>query len=160
MSDPAGNVSIVLSVNQANFSAAMAEAQSQLDKFAGKSRTAGHSTVSSMQAASASIREMNGNFANNTRAVERFITTIPGVGNVLKAAFPLVGGLAFGAMIVDAGKKLYDFIKTANNMPKAINQGFAALNLSQKTSTDELILSTDKINAAIDKMQTPVLMTV
>ncbi len=55
----------------------MAEAQAQLDKFSGKTKEAGHSTVSSMQAASGAIREMNGNFAQNTRAVERFITTIP-----------------------------------------------------------------------------------
>jgi hypothetical protein len=99
MPNAAGSVNINLSMNAVTFTQGIKSAQAELDKFAGKSKAAGHSTVSSMQAASASIREMNGNFANNTRAVERFITTIPGVGNVLKAAFPIVGGLAFGAMI-------------------------------------------------------------
>src|SRR5260370_41811632 len=120
MSVEAGGVNIVLGLNAATYTEGIKQAQRELDNFAGKTKQAGHSTVSSMQASSAAIREMNGNFANNTRAVERFITTIPGVGKVLQAAFPLIGGVAFGAMIVDAGMKVVAFIEKANQMPKAI----------------------------------------
>ncbi len=56
MSNAAGTVTVVLNANQTQFSAALTEAQRKLDQLAGKSRDAGHSTVSSMQAASASIR--------------------------------------------------------------------------------------------------------
>jgi hypothetical protein len=131
MSDAAGNVSIVLSVNKANFSAAMSDAQKQLDTFSGKTREAGRATVSSMQAASASIRELNGDFSNNVRAVERFITAIPGVGKALQAAFPLVGGLAFGAMIAKAGIEVKEFIdsrRQSGGKPTGVPAASAGVN--------------------------------
>lgn len=152
MPNAAGSVNINLSMNSATFTAGVKNAQAQLDAFSGKAKGAGRATVTSMQAASGAIREMNGNFASNTRAVEKFITLIPGVGSVLRAAFPLIGGLAFGSMLVEMGTKVAQFIKTANEMPKSITLGFGALNLSQKTATDELILSTDKAQSALDKM--------
>lgn len=152
MSDAANSITVQLSVNKASFSASMAEAQRNLDKFANKSRQAGKASVSSTQAASAALRVMQGDMTNNIRAVERFIGNIPGVGNALKMAFPLVGGIALGGLLVSLGSKLADFIEKARSMPRAIQSGFDALNLSQKTTTDELILSTDKIQSAIDKI--------
>ena len=149
MSDQAaGSINIVLSVNKANYTAAMAEAQRQLDVFAGKAGAAGHATVSSMQASSAAIRELRDPFANNQRAVERFLTTIPGVGNALRAAFPVVGAIAFAGMLAGIATQVADFIKKANAMPEALRMGFAALNLEQKTSIDSLHVMTDRLNEA------------
>ncbi|MCU1251534.1 MAG: hypothetical protein JWQ49_4563 [Edaphobacter sp.] len=153
MPDAAGSVNIVLSVNKANFSAAMAEAQTQLDKFAGKTKEAGHATVTSMQASSAAIRGLENPLGNNLRAVERFITTIPGVGKVLQAAFPLVGGIAFGGMIVEMGMKVAAFIEKANQMPKAIQQGFASMHLAAASTSDSLKLANDNLQNSIDKLQ-------
>jgi len=153
MAGSANTVQVNLGMNAVTFTAGIKAAQAELDKFSGKAKQAGHSTVSQMQAASASIREMNGDFTRNTRAVERFITTIPGVGKVLQAAFPLIGGLAFGAMLVSAGEKAAAFIKTANNMPKAITQGFASLNLASKTSVDQLQLTNDTLQNSINKLE-------
>jgi hypothetical protein len=101
-----GVMQIVLTSNNANFSQGIAEAQRRLDALAGTAKNAGHSTVSSMQASSAALRELNGDITNNIRAVERFITTIPGAGKALQAIFPLVGGIAFGAMLVEVGTNL------------------------------------------------------
>ncbi|WP_213805759.1 phage tail tape measure C-terminal domain-containing protein [Granulicella sp. dw_53] len=153
MPSSAGSVNINLSMNAVTFTQGIKNAQAELDKFAGKSKQAGHSTVSSMQAASGAIRELEGNFTNNVRAVERFITTIPGVGNALKAAFPLIGGLAFGAMIGEQITKIATFIKTANEMPRAITQGFAALSLASKTSTDQLQLTNDTLQNSINRLE-------
>ena len=153
MSVEAGGVNIVLGLNAATYTESLKQAQRQIDEFAGKTRQAGHSTVSSMQASSAAIREMNGDFTRNTRAVERFITTIPGVGKVLQAAFPLVGGVAFASMIAEAGIKVADFVKKIQEMPKAIQQGFAALNLAGQTSVDQLRLTNDTLQNTIDKLQ-------
>jgi hypothetical protein len=50
MAEAAGNINIVLSVNKANYTAAMQEAQRQLDVFAGKTKAAGAATASSMVA--------------------------------------------------------------------------------------------------------------
>ncbi len=153
MPDAAGSVNIVLSVNQANFTQAMANAQRELDKFAGKSKDAGHATVSSMQASSAAIRGLENPLGNNLRAVERFISTIPGVGKALQAAFPLVGGIAFGGMLVEMGMKVSAFITKVNEMPKAIGAGFASLNLSGQTSVDQLRLTNDTLQNTINKLQ-------
>src|SRR5580698_5837704 len=109
MPNAAGSVNVNLSMNAVTFTQGIKQAQAELDKFAGKSKTVGHTTVSSMQASSATIRALHGGFENNTRAVERFITTIPGAGKALQTLFPLVGGFAFGAMIVDAGAKVVAF---------------------------------------------------
>ncbi len=144
----AGNINIVLSVNKANYTAAMAEAQRQLDVFAGKSKAAGHATVSSMQASSAAIRELKNPLGDNVRAVERFLTTIPGVGSALKAAFPLIGGLAFAGMLTGIATQIVDFVKKVNAMPESIRSGFAALSLEQKTATDSLAVMSDKLNEA------------
>jgi hypothetical protein len=151
--EAAGGVNIVLGLNAATYTESIKQAQRELDAFAGKTKQAGHSTVSSMQASSAAIREMNGDFTRNTRAVERFITTIPGVGKVLQAAFPLIGGAAFGAMIVSAGMKVAEFIDKANKMPKAIEQGFASLHLEALSSTDALKLANDNLQNSINKLQ-------
>ena len=61
------------------------------------------------------------------RAVERFITTIPGVGKALQAIFPIAGGLAFGANAGEMGVEFADFIKKANQALVAINNAFREL---------------------------------
>lgn len=53
---------------------------------------AAESTVPQMAAASGAIRTAFGE--QSIRAVERFVTMIPGVGAVLQAAFPIIGALA------------------------------------------------------------------
>jgi hypothetical protein len=150
---PAGNVQIVLSVNQANYTKAMSEAQRQLDTFAGKAKGAGHSTVSSMQAASASIRLMENPLGNNIRAIERLISQSTVLSGVMKAAFPVVGlvagGMIVGKLIADVSK----FVETAQKMPKALSDGFAALHLQAQSSNDALKLVNDQLQNNIDKLQ-------
>ena len=153
MPDAAGKVNIVLSVNQANFSAGMAEAQRELDKFAGKTKAAGHGTVSSMQAASASIRLLENPLGSNIRAIERLISQSKVLSNVMKAAFPLVGAIAIGGMIAKLGAEVAAFIKKIQEMPKAIQQGFDALNLSARTTNDELDLTNARLANQIAKLQ-------
>src|ERR1700761_6734040 len=110
----ANSVTVYLTVNAADYSSGMKKASQLADTFSGKMRTAGHSTVSSMQAASASIRLFEGGMTNNVRAVERFISTIPGVGSALRAAFPLVGAAAFAGLIAHMGEEVYQFIQHVN----------------------------------------------
>jgi hypothetical protein len=152
MAGAAGNITVVLSTNSTNFSAGLTEAQRQLDKFANASKAAGHGTVSSMQAASASIRLLDNPLGNNIRAIERLISQSAVLSNVLKAAFPLVGAIAIGSMIGKLGNDVVEFVTKINKMPAAIAKGFADLNLSQKTATDELILSTDRVQNELDKL--------
>jgi hypothetical protein len=149
----AGNVQIVLSVDQVTYTQAMKEAQRQLDTFAGKAKGAGHATVSSMQASSAAIRLMEGGMQNNVRAVERLISTIPGVGKALQAAFPLVGGLALAGLLARMGGELEKFIKTALQAPDQIKRGFESLHTSALQTNDALRLTNDELANQIAKLE-------
>lgn len=153
MSDAAGSVNIVLSVNKANFTAAMADAQRQLDKFAGKSKSSGHSAVTSVQAVSASLRTLHGGFEQNLRSMERWVAQSKTATAVAKMMFPLVGAATFGFLIGEIGVKVADFIKKANAMPKAIQQGFASMQLASQSSTDALRLTNDELQNSINKLE-------
>lgn len=65
-------------------------------------------TVPQMAAASSAIRELEGNFSHNIRAAERFLTTTLGLGPALQAAFPVIGALALGGVLVEIGKSAYN----------------------------------------------------
>jgi Lambda phage tail tape-measure protein (Tape_meas_lam_C) len=153
MPEVAGKVNVVLSVNAVNFTAAMKEAQANLDRFAGKSKTAGHTAVTSVQAVSANLRAMEGGFENNLRAVERWIAQSKVATTIAKTMFPIIGALTFGGMIVDMGMKVADFIEKANAMPKAIERGFASMQLASQTSTDSLRLTNDQLENSIAKLE-------
>src|SRR5579859_7431571 len=65
-------------------------------------------------AASGALRELQGNFDHNIRAAERFLSTTLGLGPILQAAFPIVGALAMGGVLVDIGEKLGKFASDAS----------------------------------------------
>ena len=150
---PVGVMTIVLSADAASYTEAITEAQRKLDSLAGKAKTAGHSTVSSMQAASAAIRELNGDFTNNIRAVERFVTQNQAVGALLKDIFPVVGGLAFVAVLGEGVKKAYEFVQAAEKMPRVLELGFRTMIQSQMTANDELRITNDRIEDQIAKLE-------
>jgi hypothetical protein len=153
MAEAAGNINIVLSVNKANYTAAMQEAQRQLDVFSGKTKAAGAATVSSMVAGSSAVKELSGHWENNTRGAVKFLSTLPGVGKALQAAFPLIGGLAFAGLIAGIGEKVVDFIRKVNAMPKALADGFTAMNLAQTSSNDAMRIANDRLDDQIAKLE-------
>src|SRR5665213_46460 len=57
-------------------------------------------SVTEIQASSAALRTLEGGTQGSLRAAERFISIIPGVGAALQVAFPLIGLLAFGEILV------------------------------------------------------------
>ena len=147
------DLTIVLKGDAANFSAAVDQVQRGLNRATGSSQQFGHTTVSQVQAASATIRELNGDILNNVRAVERFITTIPGAGKALQAIFPIAGGLAFGAMLGEMVVKFADFIKKANEAPRAINNAFRELVNSGQLANDELRKTNDQLANQIARLE-------
>lgn len=76
--------------------------------------TSSRHVVSEMTAASGATRLLDG--ALPIRAVENFATKVLGLGPALQAAFPVVGALALGEVVVDMGEKLYDFGVKANTL--------------------------------------------
>ena len=73
--------------------------------------------VSGTKATTASIKAMEGQFANNNRAATAFINTVLGGGPIMQAAFPIVGGLAFAGMLETVGTKVVDYFKKLEEAP-------------------------------------------
>lgn len=110
--------------------------------------SAGHTTVSQMQAASASIRLVEGGMTNNIRAVERFISALPGVGAILQNLFPLVGGLAFAGLLFKIGKEAYDAAQNViylKDAIKGLNEAQIAVDKNRQSSSDSVETSVEGI---------------
>jgi len=150
---PAGQVQISLQVNSASYTAGLKAAQKQLGGLSDAAKQAGASTVGSMQAASASIRALENPMSLNIRTLARFAAQSKMLQGVFAAAFPVVGVLAAGALVAKLGMEVAKFIKSTNEMPKAISLGFGALNLATKTSIDDLQLVNDKLDNAHAKFE-------
>lgn len=110
----------------------------------------GHA-VPQIAAASGAIREFEGTLP--IRAVERFLTTTLGLGPVLAAAFPVVGGIAFGEMLFEIGKNVVDFFAKIDAMPDKIKADFAELHQAAQLANDALQLTNDKLETQISKLE-------
>jgi hypothetical protein len=152
-SDAAGDVALVLSVDEKPAVKGFTAAGREADRLANKVKAAGHGTVSSMQAASASIRLLENPLGNNVRAIERLISQSKVLSGVMKAAFPVVGAIAIGSIVLKAGKEIAEFIEKVNKMPKAIELGFASMHLASVSSTDALKLTNAELENSIAKLQ-------
>ena len=112
--------------------------------------------VSSMQASSAALRLVEGGFTNNIRAAERFLGTIPGLTNALKAAFPIVGAVAligvFTEMFEHAQKvkKAFDDMRDA---PSRVAGEFNSIIAANVQVIDGLDVTNAKLQESIDKIQ-------
>jgi hypothetical protein len=152
----AGTAQFLSDMDRANvklrqFGTSGQDAGNQL-KLVGKSaQEAGHATVTGMQASSAAIREAFG--GGNVRAVERFLTLIPGVSSALKLAFPLIGGLALGQLLVEMGEKAVEFFKKMEEGPRRIAAAFRALNAPLQLANDEMALANDRLSNDIAKLE-------
>lgn len=150
---PAGEVTVRLNLNKDGYSAGMTAARKQAQEFEKSVKDAGQHTVSQMQAASASIRLIEGDMQRNVRAVEKFITTIPGVGAALKAAFPLVGAAATVGILVRIGEEAYNAVQKVRQMGSAIQAGMESITSSGKLANDEMALTNARLQEEIDKLE-------
>lgn len=64
--------------------------------------------VSARQGAAAGIGILEGRMMSGNRAAAAFLSTTLGLGPVLQAAFPIIGALALGEVLVDIGKNAYE----------------------------------------------------
>lgn len=150
---PAGEVTVRLNLNKDGYSAGMTAARKEAAQFAQTMDKVGHGTVSSMQASSAAIRVLEGGMTGNIRAAERFIGMLPGVGTALKAAFPVVGGIALAGVFVKIGEEVANAIRKIEQMPTAIENGFRTLNMSAQTANDSLRVTNDRLENEIAKLE-------
>jgi hypothetical protein len=146
----AGSVTVRLNLSSAGYSAEMAKAEAQMKRLQAVTGEMGLHTVSQMQAASASIRVLEGGISNSIRAAERFLSLIPGVGAALQAAFPVVGAIALIGVFVRIGEEVGKFVQKLNEIP---TDPFAGMIASSKLSNDALAITNDKLANEIAKLE-------
>jgi hypothetical protein len=110
-------------------------------------------TVSNTNAASASIRLVEGGMTNNIRAVERFLGSLPGVGEALKSIFPIVGGLAFAGLIGELTMKVYEYGMQGSKAGKEMSEAFIELTDSSRQTGIELDIVNDKLDIQLAKLE-------
>jgi hypothetical protein len=109
--------------------------------------------VSARQGASAGIGILEGRMMSGNRAAAAFLTTTLGLGPAIQAAFPILGALAMGEVLIDIGKNAYEayekFIslsavwdKLADDVRKMQTQDFVNVH-SIETATQRLNLAND-----------------
>jgi hypothetical protein len=125
------------------------------DPFKRMGDSASHS-VTSMQAASAAIRTVEGNLANNIRAAERFIGMLPGVGSLLVSAFPVVGLTALSGVIfegIERFQKLREKLDEIKHSAENTSRDFEKLSSAIRVSNEQLQVANDKLDNEIAKLE-------
>ncbi len=116
-------------------------------------QAAGHSSVTSVQAISASLRLAEGGFTGLLRAGERFIALSPRLSSIAQAIFPLVGGVAVASIFVKMGKEAYEFTEQVRKIPEAARQAAQSFNVSQESTLSHLLLENDQLDRQIAKLE-------
>ncbi len=92
---------------------------------------------------------------SNIRAAERFLGSLKGVGSIMQAAFPLVGGIALlGVMSEMIGKadKLREAYLKVKDAPNQLAAGFQGLNQSLALTNAKLQVQSDALQKEIDNL--------
>jgi lambda family phage tail tape measure protein len=169
-----GQIVISLGANTAQFSLEMTRAeqlaaakggqiQGTLARLSGSARAWGQATheagqhaVTGVQATSGALRVLEGNMTNNLRAAERFIANTLGMGNALKAAFPVVGAIAMGGILFelkDKAEAAYETFKKMQEAPQRIAESFHGIAQPIAVANDELRVSNDRLENEIAKLE-------
>ena len=75
-----------------------------------------------------------------------------GLGPALQAAFPVIGAVAFGGLIVELGTKLAKFFRDVAEAPEKLDTAFRGLNGPMRLANDEMHAATDRLLNDIAKI--------
>jgi hypothetical protein len=90
------------------------------------------------------------------RHIRGFISSMPGVGTALSAAFSGIAVVALTGVIVEAIKKVAEFrekLEELREAPERIEAQFARLTGATKTANDELRVTNDRLENSIAKLE-------
>ena len=148
-----GRLRIDLDASTAEFQAAMDTANAKMKAFGNQAsqstqhlKELGTHGVTGVQATSASLRVLEGNIQNNLRAAENFLAKTLGLGEALKAAFPIVGAIALGGVISELLKKavdLYEGFQRLREAPERITEEFQGMTAPIRIANDELAVANE-----------------
>lgn len=146
MSRKAGVISINLDAGTAKFMVDMNAAKAKIHEFR-------EHAVSEARATGAGMKVIEGQLLNNKRAAESFLEHILGSGPLLQAAFPIVGAVAFGAVLGELGKKAYEFYREMEDAPQRMARAFRELDAPLRLTNDQLALANDNLENDIAKLE-------
>jgi hypothetical protein len=142
----AGQIVIDVTAGTSKFVVDMENAKAKLREF-------GATGVGEHKAISAAMKTLEGNFTGNKRAADAFLATIPGIGNALKTAFPVVGAIAFAGVLGEVAKKAHDFFKEMKDAPEKAAGQWGTFTQSLHLSNAELELTNAKLEQDIAKLE-------
>jgi len=146
MSTSVGEIRINLSAGTSQFVQDLERAKAKVHEF-------GAHATSEHKAAAAAGKLLEGQMFNNTRAMDSFLISTLKLGPIVQAAFPVLGALAFAGVIVETGKKVYEFFERLKEAPEKMAAAFRALNEPLKLANDELRLTGDRLDQEIAKLE-------
>ena len=98
--------------------------------------------ISARMAASAELRVLEGNLMGSTRAAGAFLSTLPGIGAAMQAAFPVFGVIALVSILAKAAEGVYSLKKAYDALDGA----------ATKASTDAIIAGEKILSVAHESM--------
>lgn len=160
----AGVITIDLDLGTAKFVAEMQRANTKVADFASGTRSSlrgaasefqslGTHGVTGVQAVSGTLRVLEGGITNNLRAAERFTANILGLGPILQAAFPIIGGIAFIGVVGKMGEEVHKFYTEIRDAPEKVAGAWRALNAPLRATNDELLVTNDRLANEIAKLE-------
>jgi hypothetical protein len=154
MSEAAGAVKIVLSVDSTSYSEALTNAQKQLDQLKGKVGDFGTATRKEMKDANGSIMLLGDTLGIQLpRYLRTFVSGLPGVTQAMSAAFDAVAVIALIDFIFKAGTKVAEFVSKTQEAAEKHQQAWHSITGSIQESNDELQVTIDKLENANAKLQ-------
>jgi hypothetical protein len=145
-------ISATLRLDTTQYDQGIARARTGIKGLEKEMESAGHSSVSSMQAASGAIRLLENPLSGNVRAIERLISSSKLLSSALTMAFPAVAGASLLIMLGKLSKEVYDFSEKAKNAGNTIKDAFRTLNDQAETANATLQVSNDKLDEQIAKL--------
>jgi hypothetical protein len=100
--------------------------------------------VSGQQAALGGVRVLEGSLMGSSRAAGMFLSNTLGLGKVLSAAFPVIGALALGAVLIDVGEGIVKFTEEAEELGNTLGTGWLDGAILQLVGLGDQIKKTEK----------------
>lgn len=137
----------------AEYRSQVSSAQAVVDSLAGSETreiAVLRSGISARMAASTELRVLEGNMMGSTRAAGALLSTLPGVGSAMAAAFPIFGAAALVGVLVSVGEKLDEVYEKYIDLDSA-SAKFADT-VRQQASTDFInVHSLEEANDRLDR---------
>ena len=109
------------------------------------------SNITARMAASSELRLLEGNLQASARAAGAFLSTLPGIGAAMQAAFPVAGAAALLAIIVQAGGALAKFGEDAAELSRKLDTNWLAGAIGQMSGLKDLVQQTDELLLGVAK---------